>query len=94
MSQPEHKNLPDQSNLIRKLDPRQRKALTLFQEYETITAKQVGLLFGYKARTSALLCKEWVENGFLKIADFSNKGRKYRLAKEYAALLVKQEGGI
>ena len=68
----------DQSVLLRKLDPKQRKALELFQEFETITSNQIGKLFGFKARTSAQLCHTWVENGFLEIVDFSNKGRKYK----------------
>ena len=77
----------DQAGLIRKLDPRQRKALELFQEFETITASQVGQLFGFKPRTSAQLCKNWVEEGFLKIIDSSNKGRKYCLNKLYKSLI-------
>jgi Fic family protein len=77
----------DQSGLIRKLDPRQRKALSLFEEFEIITAKQIGDLFGFKPRTSAQLCKDWVEGGFLKIVDYSNKGRKYVLTKQYKNLI-------
>lgn len=73
----------DQSSLIRKLDPRQRKALELFQEYEIITSRQIGELFGFKPRTSAALCASWVESGFLVIADPSNKGRKYKLSAKY-----------
>lgn len=77
---------PDQSNLIRKLDPRQRKALELFQEFETLTSRQIGELFGFKPRTSAQICATWVEAGFLEIADSSNRGRKYKLSKRYEAL--------
>ena len=77
---------PDQSALIRKLDPKQRKALELFQEFETITSRQIGELFGFKPRTSAALCASWVESGFLTIVDSSNKGRKYKLSAEYQKL--------
>jgi Fic family protein len=77
----------DQSELIRKLDPRQRKALELFKEFETITASQIGQLFGFKPRTSAQLCKTWVHAGFLKVADASNKGRKYCIGKQYRNLI-------
>ncbi len=77
----------DQTSVIRKLDPKQRKALELFQEFETITANQIGQLFGFKPRTSAQLCKNWVEAGFLKIVDHSNKGRKYCLGKLYKNLV-------
>ncbi len=78
--------LPDQSNLIRKLDPRQRRALELFQEFETVTSRQIGELFGFKPRTSAQICATWVENGFLEMVDSSNRGRKYKLSKQYEGL--------
>ena len=77
----------DQSSLIRKLDPKQRKALELFQEFETITSRQIGELFGFKTRTSAALCASWVKSGFLIIVDSSNKGRKYKLSGEYQRLM-------
>ncbi len=73
----------DQSELLRRLDPKQRKVLELFNEFQTITAKQVGELFGFKPRYSALLCKNWVESGFLEITDFSNKNRQYQLSKPF-----------
>lgn len=76
----------DQSPLIRKLDPRQRKALELFQKFEFITSRHIGELFGFKPRTSAALCASWVENGFLVKVDPSNKGRKYKLSAKYKNL--------
>ncbi|MGI4775644.1 MAG: Fic family protein [Janthinobacterium lividum] len=77
----------DQSHILRKLDPKQRKSLELFEKFEIITSKQIGELFGFKPRTSAKLCAEWVENGFLIVSDRSNKGRKYSLAKQFKDLL-------
>lgn len=77
----------DQSFLIRKLDPKQRKALELFQEFEIITSRQIGQLFGYKPRTSSVLCASWVKSGFLVVVDPSNKGRKYSLSTEYQNLV-------
>jgi Fic family protein len=88
MSVSETQGLSDQSHLIRKLDPKQRKVLSLLQEFDVITAKQIGSLFGFKARTSAQLCKDWVENGFLEIVDSSNKSRKYKIAKQYEDLVA------
>lgn len=82
-------DLPDQSALLRKLDPKQRKALGLFQNFETITSKQIGELFGFKPRTSAALCANWVKSGFLTMIDSSNKGRKYRLSAKYQKLIYK-----
>ena len=78
---------PDASALMRTLDPRKRKALELFQEFQSVTGRQIGELFGFKPRTSTQLCATWVEEGFLTITDFSNKGRKYRLSKKYEALM-------
>ena len=83
MTETDAKGLPDQSALLRKLDPRQRKALSLFQEFETVTSKQISGLFGFKPRTSTQICKGWVEKGFLEVVDSSNKGRKYKLSKEF-----------
>lgn len=77
----------DHSDLMRTLDPKQRKALELFNNFEIITSQQIGELFGFQPRTSAALCKKWVETGFLEIVDPSNKARKYRLAKPYDILV-------
>jgi len=79
----DNQSTPDQSALLRKLDPRQRKALALFQEFEVITSAQITALFGFKPRTSTALCASWVKSGFLKVVDSSNRGRKYALAKQY-----------
>lgn len=83
--------LPDRSMLIRKLDPKERKALELFQEFATVTASQIGRLFGFKPRTSTQICAVWVAKGFLEIADASNKGRKYRLSKQYEDLITEKQ---
>ncbi len=88
MSQVQNQNLPDQAKMIRTLDPKQRKALELFEEFKVVTASQIGQLFGFKPRTSAQLCKDWVAAGFLEITDPSNRGRKYRLAPRYQPLIL------
>lgn len=77
----------DYSQLMRTLDPKQRKALELFQDYDVVTSKQIGGLFGFQPRTNAALCKKWVESGFLEIIDQSFKSRKYSLAKKFKELL-------
>lgn len=80
----------DHSDLMRTLDPKQRKALELFREYNVITSHQIGALFGFRPRTNTALCKKWAEAGFLEIVDPSNKARKYKLAKPYD-ILVKND---
>lgn len=77
----------DHSHLLRKLDPKQRKALDLFQKWDIVTSAQIGIIFGFKPRTSAALCKKWVEEGFLEIVNFTNKSRKYKLAKPVNELI-------
>jgi Fic family protein len=77
----------DHTKLLHTLDPKKRKALELFSASDIVTSTQIGELFGFKPRTSSQLCKDWVESRFLEIADFSNKGRKYRLAKKYRVLV-------
>ncbi len=81
----------DYSELMRTLDPRQRKALELFREYEVVTSRQIGELFGFKSRTSTALCKKWVEAEFLTIVDPSNKARKYKLVDKYQVLLKEND---
>lgn len=87
MTEAKAKGSSDQSNLIRTLDPRQRKALELFQEFKIVTSKQIGELFGFKPRTNTQICNAWVENGFFEIVDASNRGRKYKLAKQYEDII-------
>ena len=62
-------------------------ALSLFQQSEVVTSKQIGELFGFKPRTSAQICKNWVESGFLKVVDPSNRARKYKLSERYEELI-------
>lgn len=77
----------DHSNLLRTLDPKQRKALELFRQCDVVTSKQVGELFGFRPRTNAALCKKWAEAGFLEVVNPAPKSRKYRLAEKYRELL-------
>lgn len=77
----------DHSQLMRTLDPKQRKVLELFKEYDQISAKQIGDLFGFENQTSSALCRKWTESGFLEISDPSNKSRKYRLAENFRLLI-------
>ena len=91
MNETIHSNSADQSPLLRKLDPQQRKALELFKEADVIKSSQIGELFGYKPRTSAALCAKWVSNGFLMIENPSNKGRTYRLADPYQELITSKK---
>ena len=77
----------DQSKAMRKLDPRQRKALELFQESNNITSRDMEGLFRISQRASRNLLSAWVVDGFVKVADPAKKTRKYALSAEFAVLL-------
>ncbi len=83
----EEQAIPDQTELIRGLDPRQRKTLELFVESSIITSRNIANLFNFKPRTAAKICADFVAQGFLEIVDYSNKGRTYKLAKKYEQLM-------
>jgi Fic family protein len=70
----------DQSRLLRDLDAKQRKVLTLFERSREVTARDIAALFGFQPRTAAALCQHWVGVGFLAIADPAKKSRRYRLS--------------
>ncbi|MBN1932688.1 MAG: Fic family protein [Desulfobacterales bacterium] len=77
----------DQTMLLRTLDAKQRKVLPLFQNTQEIGAKDVAILFGYAPRTASLLCHKWVDAGFFEITSKSKKTRRYKLAKDYEAMI-------
>lgn len=76
----------DRSPALRRLDPRQRKALTLFENSVTITSSDISALFGISQRTARHLLAAWVAGGFLVIVDPAKKSRTYGLADEYQSL--------
>lgn len=77
----------DTSPQLRKLDPRQRKALDLFRSSNMITSRDIEQLFTLSQRSARGILLQWVESGFLDIADPAKKSRKYALAKEFQSLL-------
>ncbi|MBB6143692.1 Fic family protein [Silvibacterium bohemicum] len=77
----------DQSKVLRRLDPKQRKALVLFRNSMELTARDIAALFGYQARAAARLCQEWVEDGFIEMTNTAKKSRKYKLTPEYEAVI-------
>lgn len=78
----------DFSRLLRQLDPRQRRALDVFREQETISSRNVQRLFGVSQRTARNLLSAWVDGGLMVVADPARKSRKYRLAEEFENLLA------
>lgn len=76
----------DKTPALRRLDPRQRKALTLFTRQQAITSHDLAALFSFAPRTARLLLQKWTKEGFLEMANRSKKARKYKLAPEFEKL--------
>ncbi|MCP4682365.1 MAG: Fic family protein [Desulfobacterales bacterium] len=77
----------DKSKILRTLDARQRKALSIFQDQNEIRASDIGKLFKVQPRTATAICQKWIKEGFIIITDYSRKARKYSLAKKYKGLI-------
>jgi Fic family protein len=76
----------DLSTVLRKLDPRQRKALELFRDSDFITSRHLEALFGISQRTARDLLTAWTEDGFVVVADPARRTRKYSLSPAFAEL--------
>ena len=68
---------------LRRLDHRARAVLALFAGAETITATQVAGALGLSERTARLVLHEYVTDGWLRIANPSNRRRAYLLSASY-----------
>jgi predicted HTH transcriptional regulator len=77
----------DRSPALRRLDPRQRKALELFRASNTITSRDIASLFRISERAARNLLTAWVGDDFLAITDPAKKSRKYGLAGEYREIV-------
>ena len=69
--------------ILRRLDHRARIALGLFAKQETITVTQVAKILGLSERMVRNLMREWVEQGWLLVADNSRRKRAYKLSEIY-----------
>jgi Fic family protein len=77
----------DESSILRKLDPRQRRALELFRKSNAITSRDVERLFSIAQRTARNLLKEWAERRFVTVIDPAKKSRQYGLSREFRRLV-------
>lgn len=78
---------PDASPLLRRLEPRQRRALELFRAADAVTSRDLEKLLGVSQRTARALLSAWAESGFLTIADPAKKSRKYGLSAQLREIL-------
>ena len=61
------------------LTPKQHRVLPLIQAKTFVSALDLANTLGLTPRTMRDICKKWVAEGFLQIADPSNKARMYKL---------------
>lgn len=77
------RGVPAEPEELRHLDHRARTVLALFARAEQITASQVAANLGLSDRMARLLLNTWVKDGWLVIANPSNRKRTYGLSAIY-----------
>jgi len=75
--------VPAEPEELRRLDHRARTVLTLFAKIEEVTTSQVAAALGLSERMARLLLNAWVKDGWLVIANPSNRKRSYGLSAIY-----------
>ncbi|MDP2855086.1 MAG: hypothetical protein Q8O28_12680 [Smithellaceae bacterium] len=60
-----------------------RVVLSLFAGKERLTSSEIASALGLSTRMVRVLLKKWVEDGWLIVADQSNRGRAYVLSAIY-----------
>lgn len=84
----------DRSTLLRELDVRQRRVLTLFHRQSLASPQELSDVLGIGKRTVLKLCLDWVGSGFLDVHDPSRKTRRYRLGGRYEWLVQNRHGAV
>ena len=82
----------DQASQLRSLSAQQRMALSLFLNTETVSARDIAEFFQIASRSAAALCKRWLGENFLVLANPSKKARRYQLAEEYETIIEPRRG--
>ena len=77
------KGAPVEPQQLRALDRRARMVFSLFAKKDKIAARDATAVLGLSDRMVRLLLKAWVRDGWLVMADTSNRGRAYRLSAMY-----------
>jgi Fic family protein len=68
---------------LRRLDARARAVLALFGSADRIATSQVATALGLSDRMARVLLRGWVADGWLVVADPSNRKRAYSLSAKY-----------
>ena len=77
------KGIPAEPEKLRLLDRRARAVLSLFARKDAITAQDASVALGLSSRMVRILLKKWTQDGWLVVADASNRGRSYVLSEIY-----------
>lgn len=77
----------DHAELLRGIDPRQRRLLPLFQAQGSATSAEMAAHLKMSQRTLVELSRAWIATGFLEYQNPSRKIRSYRLGEKYVVLL-------
>lgn len=77
------KGLPLEPEPLRRLDRRARVVLGLFAKKEIITTQEVAAALGLSERMARNLLRVWVKNGWIIVANPSNRARAYNLSANY-----------
>ena len=75
--------VPAEPEALRRLDPRARMVLALFAKAERIATAEAAEALGLSARMTRSLLQQWVADGWLVVANPSNRARAYALSATY-----------
>ncbi len=77
------RGVPAEPEELRRLDHRARTVLALFTKAEQVSTSQVAATLGLSERMTRMLLNTWVKDGWLVIANLSNRKRTYGLSEIY-----------
>lgn len=69
--------------MLRRLDPRARAVLGLLARQDRVSARDIAATLGLSERMARELLRDWVQEGFLEVADASRRSRAYTLSAIY-----------
>lgn len=75
--------IPLEPEPLRKLDRRARTVLGMFARKDTVTAQEVAAALGLSGRMARNILAAWVKDGWLVVANASNRARAYQLSAIY-----------
>ena len=77
------KGIPTEPDALRRLDRRARRVMALFAKQDRIITAEVAAVLGLSPRMARVLLQGWAKEGWLVVAQASNRARAYGLAESY-----------